>query len=62
MLNIKNVSYSYGKIKAIRNVSVEVKEGKVTALLGPNGAGKSTLVNHQVRSQQVQQDEQISIA
>jgi branched-chain amino acid transport system ATP-binding protein len=46
MLKIKNVSYSYGKINAIRNISMEVKEGKITALLGPNGSGKSTLVNN----------------
>ena len=46
MLKIKNVSYSYGKINAIRNISMEVKKGKITALLGPNGSGKSTLVNN----------------
>lgn len=46
MLKIKNVSYSYGKINAIHNVSMEVKKEKITALLGPNGSGKSTLVNN----------------
>lgn len=46
MLKIDNLSYSYGKINALSKVSLEVKEGKITALLGPNGAGKSTLVNN----------------
>lgn len=46
MLRIDNLSYSYGKINALSNVSLEVKEGKITALLGPNGSGKSTLVNN----------------
>ncbi len=46
MLKIENLSYSYGKINALTNVSLEVKEGKITALLGPNGSGKSTLVNN----------------
>lgn len=46
MLKIDNLSFSYGKIKALSEVSLEVKEGKITALLGPNGSGKSTLVNN----------------
>lgn len=46
MLKIKDLSYSYGKISALSKVSLEVKEGKITALLGPNGSGKSTLVNN----------------
>jgi len=46
MLKIKDLSYSYGKINALSKVSLEIKEGKITALLGPNGSGKSTLVNN----------------
>lgn len=46
MLKIDNLSYSYGKINVLSKVSLEVKEGKITALLGPNGSGKSTLVNN----------------
>ena len=46
MLRIENLSYSYGKIKVLSNVSMEATNGKITALLGPNGSGKSTLVNN----------------
>jgi branched-chain amino acid transport system ATP-binding protein len=46
MLAIDNLSYSYGKIAVLRQISLEVKERQITAILGPNGAGKSTLVNN----------------
>ena len=42
-LTIENVSFAYGKTKALDDVSFDVAPGKVTVLLGPNGAGKSTL-------------------
>jgi len=44
MLKVENVSKSFGEIKALSNVSFEVKKGQITALLGENGAGKSTLL------------------
>lgn len=46
MLAVDKLSYSYGKIAVLRQVSLEVKEGQITAILGPNGSGKSTLVNN----------------
>lgn len=42
-LAIENVSFAYGKTKALEDVTFEVAPGTVTILLGPNGAGKSTL-------------------
>ncbi len=44
MLEIKNVTKKYGKIKANDNVSLSVDKGEIAILLGPNGAGKSTLI------------------
>jgi branched-chain amino acid transport system ATP-binding protein len=42
MLILKNVDVSYGKTKAISNVSLKVPEGQIVTLLGSNGAGKTT--------------------
>ena len=43
-LKVNNVYKSFGKIKALRGVSLEAEQGKVYGLLGPNGAGKTTIV------------------
>jgi ABC-2 type transport system ATP-binding protein len=42
MLEVKNISKAFGKIKAVNDVSFTVRKGEVLGLLGPNGAGKST--------------------
>jgi branched-chain amino acid transport system ATP-binding protein len=42
-LRLQDLSHSYGALRALRNVSLEVSAGTVCAVLGPNGAGKSTL-------------------
>jgi branched-chain amino acid transport system ATP-binding protein len=44
MLEIVDVATSYGKIEALKGVSLGAQKGRVTCLLGPNGAGKSTLM------------------
>ena len=42
MLKIENLCVSYGGIKALRGISLEVPDGKIVTLIGANGAGKST--------------------
>jgi len=44
ILNMENVSVSYGAIEAARNVSIEVKAGEIVTIIGANGAGKSSLL------------------
>ena len=45
ILTVKNVSKSFGGLKAIIDLSFVTKEGSITAIIGPNGAGKTTLFN-----------------
>lgn len=45
MLKVENLCKSFGSIKAVDNISFEVKRGEVFGLLGPNGAGKSTTIS-----------------
>ncbi|MDE0608036.1 MAG: ATP-binding cassette domain-containing protein [Acidimicrobiaceae bacterium] len=45
VLDITNLSVSYGAVRALENVSLTVPAGRIVGLIGPNGAGKSTLVD-----------------
>ncbi len=42
MIEVQGLSKSFGKVKAVQNVSFSAANGQITGLLGPNGAGKST--------------------
>lgn len=44
MLEVRDLSVSYGVIQAVKNVSFEINQGEIVTLIGANGAGKSTIV------------------
>lgn len=44
MIELKNVSYSYEGISALKNITIHINKGEAIALMGPNGSGKSTLL------------------
>lgn len=44
MIEIRNVSKSYGNLNVLQNLSLSIQEGAVTAIVGPSGAGKTTLL------------------
>jgi ABC-2 type transport system ATP-binding protein len=41
---VENISYSYGKLEAVKGISFHVNPGEILGFLGPNGAGKSTTI------------------
>jgi branched-chain amino acid transport system ATP-binding protein len=45
LLDVNNVSLAFGGVKALENVSFDVREGEILAIIGPNGAGKSSMLN-----------------
>ncbi len=45
ILNMKDISLSFGGVKALTDISFDVKEHEVRAIIGPNGAGKSSMLN-----------------
>jgi iron complex transport system ATP-binding protein len=45
VIEIRNVTKSYGDLKVVDEVCIRIPKGKITSLIGPNGAGKSTLLS-----------------
>jgi branched-chain amino acid transport system ATP-binding protein len=45
LLSVENISLSFGGIKALSNVSFDIRKGEVRAIIGPNGAGKTSMLN-----------------
>ena len=45
MLDIKNLSVSYGAIDAVKDISLHVDDGEIVSLIGANGAGKTTTLH-----------------
>jgi phosphate transport system ATP-binding protein len=43
-IEVKNLNFFYGKYHALKNINLNIPEGKVTAFIGPSGCGKSTLL------------------
>lgn len=44
MIEIKNLSKRFGKLKALQNINLNLQKGECIALIGPNGCGKTTLI------------------
>ncbi len=45
LLNVEGISLSFGGVKALNNISFDVRKGEIRAIIGPNGAGKSSMLN-----------------
>ena len=43
-IEIRNLDFYYGTFKGLKNINLDIAEGKVTAFIGPSGCGKSTLL------------------
>src|SRR5438067_6106269 len=45
ILDLRNISLSFGGVKALTDISFDVREHEIRAIIGPNGAGKSSMLN-----------------
>jgi ABC-type branched-subunit amino acid transport system ATPase component len=68
ILDVKNISLAFGGVKALTDISFDVREHEIRAIIGPNGAGKSSMLHqwrvhaaagqHQLSRQNLQPHEQ----
>ena len=59
VFTVKNLSFAYGKQQVLKNLDLELHEGKITTLIGANGCGKSTLFN--LMTKNLRPDEGLSL-
>ena len=45
LLEVENVSLAFGGVRAITDVSFDIRKGEIRAIIGPNGAGKTSMLN-----------------
>lgn len=45
LLKVNNLSKSFGGLKAVSNLNINIENGELIGLIGPNGAGKTTIFN-----------------
>ena len=45
IMNLKDINLSFGGLKALSEVNLQIKKGEILAIIGPNGAGKSSMLN-----------------
>ena len=57
IIEVNNLEHSYGSVKAVDNISFNVKQGEIFSFLGPNGAGKSTVINILTTLRKIQKGE-----
>ncbi len=45
LLNVEHVSLAFGGVKALTDISFDIRKGEIRAIIGPNGAGKTSMLN-----------------
>src|SRR5690606_3218222 len=45
LMDVRNVSLAFGGLKALTDISFDVRKGEIRAIIGPNGAGKTSMLN-----------------
>ena len=49
MIQLKNITKSFGALQVLRGIDLSVEEGQVVSIVGPSGAGKTTLLERTIR-------------